>query len=338
MTKITLVFLSNYIKENQNMTDNDIEDIIPNKEIFSRKLYFVNEIVEDKLTRYKWTGCTNVALRDSIMSHASELIRQIIRKQGLNQIYPGQEESAFGDLLQTGYCQLERTLYKYRAAPHCRKCFNYDRPMDSIVYVPEPLDYEIMTFQDLLRPKKSSKYYGKSVVKCPKCKTDFSDVPFVAGSQGVFMGSNSVLFKGTSKVFNLWSQIARTVILAYIKKEGRDRKNSNTYKDHLTYKYKPVSGAIERFMVEARELCKYNDEYLKIIGALEKLLKIDDKPHDGIISKLMQHSGVSRPQVQTFLKMMRFCSTEFTDSPINRNSEIPLIHDRKRTASNDPID
>jgi len=75
-----------------------------------RKLYFINEKVEWDLTQYIWTGCTRIELRDSIMSHAAELIRQIIRKQGLHTIYPGQEESAFGDLLQTAWCQLERTL------------------------------------------------------------------------------------------------------------------------------------------------------------------------------------------------------------------------------------
>ena len=75
-----------------------------------KKLYFTNEVVEYNLALYNWSGCTSVQLRDEIMSHATELIRQIIRKQGLHTIYPGQEESAFGDLLQVAWCVTPDTL------------------------------------------------------------------------------------------------------------------------------------------------------------------------------------------------------------------------------------
>lgn len=101
-----------------------------------RSYYFINEIVEDQLRLYIWTGCTDVKLRDLVMSHATELIRQIIRKQRLHTIYPGQDDSAFGDLIQTAWSQIERTLYKFRARPHCRKCYNPDRPNDSLLYNP----------------------------------------------------------------------------------------------------------------------------------------------------------------------------------------------------------
>ena len=40
------------------------------------------------------------------------------------------------------------------------------------------------------------------------------------------------------------SQVSRTVILAYIKKEARDRKNSGSYISHLSNKSKPLEDVV----------------------------------------------------------------------------------------------
>lgn len=277
----------------------------------NRKLYFINEIVEWQLTQYLWTGCTSVDLRDQIMSHATELIRQIIRKQGLHTIYPGQEDSAFGDLLQTAWVQIERTLYKYRSRPYCRLCYNPDRPSDSILYTPEDIEYGIKTFEEVIKMHKGI---------CPKCGGTLVSEPIIQPEQGRFGGSEAILYRGMSKVFNMWSQVARTVILAYIKKEGRDRRNSTTYKTHLSNKHIPMSDMMIRFLTEARELCKYNSDHLKIIDSIENLMKSDDRPHDGIIGKLVQETGLSRSTITSFMRVIKLRSFEFTDSPISRNS------------------
>lgn len=197
------------------MAENEIK--ITDPEATKRKFYFINEDVEWLLTQYIWTGCTKVSLRDQIMSNATELIRQIIRKQGLNTIYPGQEESAFGDLIQTAWVQIERTLYKYRSRPHCRACYNPDRPSASLLYTPGELEYGIKTMEEVKKMHKG---------KCPFCDSKIEVEVIVEPQQGIFGGSNKLLYRGVSKVFNMWSQVARTVILAYIKKEGRDRRNS----------------------------------------------------------------------------------------------------------------
>lgn len=319
-----------------------------------RVLYFINEVVEDLLRRYIWTGCTNVELRDSIMSHATELIRQIIRKQGLHTIYPGQDESSFGDLLQTAWVQIEKTLYKFRARPHCRSCFNPDRPNDSALYTPGEFEYGILNFSDLAK---------RGIKSCPKCSTKFKEYPIVKAEQDTFGGSDTILYRGNSKVFNMWSQIARTVILAHIKKECRDRKNSSVYRDHVTNKLRhrgpedaiitvhgpcrdgslfndstdhlvradnkdqkkiiqqniaiSLNDIIQRFLTEAREMCKYNKEYLQIIDALENLMHVDDDPANGMIGKLVDHSGLSRVTVTQFLRHIRLRSFEFSDSPIS---------------------
>lgn len=264
----------------------------PTPQRAERKLYFDNNKVEDLMLRYRWTGCTDIELRDRIMENTEELIRQIIRAHNLHRIYPGQEESAFMDLFQTAWVQIERTLYKYKARVHCADCYNIVRPMDSCVYEPEQIEYSIITPEDILKKK----------LKCPSCNKT----------------PRKVIYRGTSKIFNLWSQVARTVILAYIKKESRDYKNSDAYKAHLDNKRIPkTSESFARFIQEARNVCKYNKNYLEIVEALEYICRTDDRPYEGIIGKLVKLSGQSRAQVSNFLKMIRLRCNEFTDSPMN---------------------
>lgn len=284
-----------------------------------KRLYFINEIVEWNLTKYIWTGCTDVGLRDTIMSNASELIRQIIRKQGLHMIYPGQDDSSMGDLINTAWCQVEKVLYKYKSRPHCRKCYSPDRPNDSVLYDPQPLEYNIIKMKDVI----------KKVKKCKVCNSKFFIDPIIEPKQGLFGGSTTILYKGTSKVFNMWSQVARTVILAYIKKEGRDRKNSDAYLNHVGGKRKLQIDILARFITEAKNLCQFNEEYLRIITALEKLIKTDDKPHDGLVGKLISMTGLSRIVVTGFFKIMKLRSTEFSDSPANKTSSNNQIERKK---------
>jgi len=285
-----------------------LAEALPGDAISTRKLYFINEQVEWQLTQYIWTGCTRIALRDQIMSNATELIRQIIRKQGLHTIYPGQDDSSFGDLLNTAWCQIERTLYKYRGRPHCRACYNPERPGDSLLYEPECREYGIKTMEDIITINKV----------CPICNVKLLNKPMIEPMQGRYGGSETILYRGMSKVFNMWSQIARTVILAYIKKEARDRKNSGSYVVHLDNKPKPTSDIIIRFLDEARGMCQYHDDYLNILNALEWLIYNDDRPYDGIIGKLVTASGLSRPIITGFMRFVKLRSLEFTDSPMNK--------------------
>jgi len=272
-----------------------------------RKLYFDNNVVEDLLLKYVWGGCTEVALRDQIMSHANELIKQVIRAHNLHRIYPGSEESAFGDLAQTAWIQIERTLYKYRARPHCANCYSAQSPNRSCLYNLKDGEYGIISPINIIKLK----------LRCPKCHK----VP------------DRILYRGISKIFNLWSQISRTVILAYIKKESRDKKNSETYRGYLDYRHKPNSVCFRRFMEEAEELFKYNSGYVKILEALKKLSESDDRPYDGLISKLVTISGMPRSQIVSFLKMVRLQGDVFTDSPINERPRY-----RVRNPDPDPVE
>lgn len=281
-----------------------------------KRFYFINEVVEWQLTQYIWTGCTSLKLRDAVMEHATELIRQLIRKQGLHRIYPGQDDSAFGDLLQTGWVQVERSLYKYRASPYCRRCYNPERPAKSILYSPQDFEYGIKTFEEVIE------MHGGV---CPHCGGELKSSPMIEPEQGRYGGSESILYRGASKVFNMWSQVVRMSVLAHIKKDRRDNRNTDFYKEHLSGKSQGVSDMMLRFFAEAREMCQYSEEHLQILDALERLMCEDDKPHDAIIAKLTKESGLPRKSVTGFLKTVKLRSFEFSDSPLSRSARSEAV-------------
>ena len=158
----------------------------PTPSLSEKRLYFDNNKVEDLMRLYRLTGCTDVKLRGQIMANTEELIRQIIRAHNLHRIYPGQEESAFMDLFQTAWAQLERVLYKYKARVHCADCYNPIRPSDSCIYDPPQLEYEIIAPEDVLKFK----------LRCPNCKK----IP------------RTITYRGTSKIFNLWCVNPNTIV------------------------------------------------------------------------------------------------------------------------------
>jgi hypothetical protein len=134
----------------------------------------------------------------------------------------------------------------------------------------------------------------------------------------------SVLYKfvpGKAKVFNMWSQIAKTVILAHIKKETRDKKNATPYSGHLNERHKNLRCAMmNRFVLEASGMFKYNPEYSRIIKAIDKLCAEDDRPHDGLIGKLAKRAQLSKAKVSSFIRLIRLNGHSFTDSGMGEKS------------------
>lgn len=121
--------------------------------------------------------------------------------------------------------------------------------------------------------------------------------------------------RGT-KIFNLWTQVARASMLALIKRESRDRKNQGAYTAYLKRSTKQ-SLSFERFVKEAVEVCKDNPEHLKIIYALNEIYNNEDRPTEALVSKLIQKSGLSRVKVQKFFNLLRDRAQDFTDAPIH---------------------
>jgi hypothetical protein len=291
------------LSSNQDSASPKIDEF-ERKEEYKSNWYFDNEVVERLMYRYVEGACTDVSLRDQIMEHASELIRQLIKAHNLGQIYPGKEESSIGDLFQVAWLQIEGALYKYEAHPHCSACFNKLRPTDSL------LSNEFMLVSEIIT----------KIGKCPHCKARLEP--------------SKIYYRGKSRLFNLWSQIARTVILAHIKKENRDKKNGSLFQEHLENRRVQKTNMLERFQTEARLLCQYNKDYLKIIDTLDKLYREDEKPHEGLIGKLVEMTSLPRLTITSFLKICRLRSYEFTDSPINE--EFDTI--RRRSTDQDQQD
>lgn len=69
-----------------------------------KNMYFKNDEVEELLNEYVERGCVDIELRDNIMKHADELIRQIIRAHNFEHIFPGRDQSSFGELFQVAWC------------------------------------------------------------------------------------------------------------------------------------------------------------------------------------------------------------------------------------------
>jgi len=217
----------------------------PHNPNLPKNYYFDNGYVESLLTEYVKSGCTIKDLRDEIMANASELIRQIIRTHKLHTLTNGREGTAFGDLYQLAWCQIESSLYKFDYSP------------------------------------------------------------------------------GHTKVFNMWSQVAKTVMLAHIKKESRDKRNYGAYKEHLDSKGSRTNFKFDRFTEEAGKVCQFNTVHMDILNALKELYYEDDKPHDGMIDKLVKKTGHSRAKISGFIRNIRLRSFEFSDAPVNKEEFQP---------------
>lgn len=139
--------------------------------------------------------------------------------------------------------------------------------------------------------------------------------------------------KRGTKIFNLWTQVARASMLAVIKRESRDRKNQNNYKAHLKRSVRQ-SFSFERFIKEALSVCENNSDHLKIVNALNEIYQNEDKPAEALVSKLIQKSGLSRVKIQKFFNLIRDKAQDFTDAPIH-DPPCPYI---EFTAENDSED
>jgi hypothetical protein len=211
--------------------------VTPEVKVKPKNHYFDNDLVQEILKRYVARGCVDIELRDEIMHHSEELIRQVIRAHNFEHIFPNRDASSATELFQVAYCQIEKVLYKYDPQP------------------------------------------------------------------------------GSPKLFNLWSQVAKTRILAYLKKEKRDKKNVVSYKDFLSRKHKTKlkgSTDIDLWLKEAREMMDYNEDFLEILKSLEEIWYNDEKPYDGLISKLEKASSKNRNIISHFFKTLRIRRDEFT--------------------------
>ena len=271
-----------------------------------KNMYFNNPLVEGLLRKYVMNGCTDIKKRDEIMTHAGELIRQVIRTHGLYAIYGGGEDSSFNDLFQIAWVQIEKTLYK----------FDYSQ-IFTLFYMKEGKKSKYK-LRGLIKEEDSLSYviqitrYNKYIVNDKEIEFNLDDLVEIKKSE-----ISSKRFDNT-KVFNMWSQIAKTVVLAYIKKDTRDKKNYGNYSSFLKYKPTEQSYFLERFFNEAEDVCKYDDDEMAILSALKEIADDDlISASNGLISKIMVKTQLSRQKIVSFFKKIRALQGEFSDSPNN---------------------
>lgn len=186
---------------------------------------------------------------------------------------------------------------------------------------------KLAVFIPEIRNLVGSKFIWLPVVKIEDGKSDVVDIE-VPGS-GMFNVNcinsfncqiEKTLYKydpkpGSPKVFNLFSQVAKTRILAYLKKEKRDKKNMPSYKDYLQRRHKTKSKSIEdfeAFISELENFVDYDDDFLELVAALKELWLNDDKPYDGLKTKLKNKTGKNQSVVTQFLRIIRYHRDEFS--------------------------
>lgn len=272
-----------------------------------RNMYFDNPKVESLLREYVKGGCTSVEMRDEIMSHALELIRQVIRTHGLYLTYGG-GESSFADLEQVAWVQIEKTLYKFDYSKIFTVKYDDDKTGKKKTY----------KVRGCIR-KEYPDHYIIKITKNSEAEVNGRLLEFYVDDLIILHKEDirSSRFDNT-KVFNMWSQVAKTSVLAYIKKETRDRKNYSNFLDHQKQKPLFSNTQLPRFFKEARDMCQYDDDELKIIEALEKLADSNiENLANGLISRLIEETELSRQQIVGFFKKIRSFENEFSDSPSN---------------------
>ena len=238
--------------------------------------YFDNSAVEALLHEYCMGACTSLELRDKVMEAALPLIKNIIYSQGYHKVRFHDGEAEFNDLVMAGWIAIESMLYKYQANAHCGNCYN-----------PSNLKLSLLTteyiFEDELK---------KLFPRCPHCGLTIT----------------KIIYRGKSKLFSLWTQVAMTSILGYIKSNSKDYRRKEAYEEHLDVV--PISQEnITKFVEDVKELFPTDLEYHKIA---EAILTLDLKPcHEP--KYLKQYKWLSKqtdPKYQKQLKWLsKSCST-----------------------------
>ncbi len=251
-----------------------------------RKLYFDNALVERLLTEYHFTNCTSVKLRDLVMEHCTLLINNVILTNRLHKLSYGQD---IDELTIVAWMQIERTLYKYKSIIYCGQCYpklnhikrekvRIHEPTETSVGIPSPKDV------------------AERGLQCPLHKA----------------APTTIIYKGVSKVFNMWSSITRTVCLAHIKREDRDKRNAHNdlVRNDIDRKSHSNSSLannskLQQFFIDARELFRHDQHMLIIIDAMQRLSESDDHAGAGLIGKLSRDTKLSRAAVKKCMGFMR---------------------------------
>lgn len=238
----------------------------------NKNYYFDNDHVERLCRKYVLNGAVDIELRDEILSHARELIENIIRVNKFVQIINHPDYMTFDELLSVATESIESSLYKFNITN------KYILKNKKVIIGQIIAENDKKILLELQNHKK--KLIKKSDIK--------------------------VIKKFHTKIFGFWSQVAKTSILAFIKKNKRDLRNKERYIDYLIYKHK----TIRKYDVDITQFAKkckliFNDEIShKIIDGLVDLY-INDEFSKSFMKDISKNTGIKLDNVKIFFKELK---------------------------------
>lgn len=241
--------------------------------------YFDNEYIESLCREYVLGGAVDIELRDEIMSHANELIENIIRVNNFTNIMNSSGPTTFGELKHIAWKAIESSLYKFNMT-------NEYRLLDGRNIRGQPINED--NIYVLIEDKNGVRYKIK--------KKDIKKIQ-----------------KYHTKLFGFWSQISKTAILAYIKKDKRDNRNKPHYTDYLINRHKIIRNypvEVDTFIKDAKSIFVDPTSH-KILDGLLEIYKSHNEFPKSFIKEIYRITGISVKTIKQFFKMLQANKTLF---------------------------
>ena len=237
-----------------------------------KNYYFDNDYVERLCRKYVLGGTVDIKLRDEILTHAQELIENIIRVNKFVQIINHSDYTTFDELLAVATESIESSLYKFNITN------KYILKNGKVIIG------QIISENDKKILLELQNHKHKLIKK--------SDIKSIR--------------RFHTKIFGFWSQVAKTSILAYIKKDKRDFRNKERYLDYLIHKNKTIRKyhvSIESFIDKCKKIFVDKTSH-KILDSLMNLY-INDKFSKSFIKDISIDTGLSTDIIRLFFDNMK---------------------------------
>jgi hypothetical protein len=248
----------------------DIDSIDPQK---PANHYFDNTLVENMVREYVLDGAINIDLRNKIMAHAIELIENVIRVNNFINIMNNPDQTSIDELKSIAWQAIEMSLYKFNATN----------------------EYKL---------KNNRKIKGQ-------CIEELEDRIFVECHDKQIYEIKKCLIKSVkrfhTKIFAFWSQVAKTCILAHIKKDKRDKRNKKHYTEHLLIRNKTIRKydiKISEFIDEAKKIFMDSTSH-KILDSLFQIYITYMEIPKSIEKEICQISKLNPKLVKQFFNNLR---------------------------------
>lgn len=199
----------------------------------NRNEYFPRLEAETAVAHYVLGACTDISLRNRIIEqYAIPLVNRVIKSLDLYNP-AGSWEEFLAELNNAALVAIERSMYKFKAYPICRYCYENNLIVTRLA-------------DDLIPP---------SEIRSKKCKV--CHLPL------------DVAYRGKAKLFSFWTNVAVQQARAHIKQMRKDPAVLNRYR---TYKIASLKGRhvtdIGDLLTKMEQLWPDNEIFQRIIAVL----------------------------------------------------------------------